>query len=406
MVRPTRWAGLALVAIAAACSERPPSSPTDPDLHPSAARGGRVPGATSSSLPEHERLARGLALALKDPSLRRELWHAMQASPDPEGKVHFQWHLNRSSLQLESAMAAAGGGDVMAIREDAEQAGDLELYLPVAAHRAAWQAGPELLVATALADGDTPIAFDTRGRRRVLSPDGPPATPVIALVPAEQDFAEGVPSAICFSCGPAPSGPSPTTPVGLFMTYASFTGTFEGWLKGNPEFETYVVGQDGASASLKPYQCAGAQAGGAYAYDQNDETWSGSVLLFSQAQLDLYRAEHPGQAIRILVLEDDDGACVIKTKEDRLTQLFQAADQAYQIWTGGRDSTVSFTKIFRKAQALQQIFAALASFINTNDEIVGTAIEDGVAGITWPGSNWIVKGESLITNGGIRLEMR
>jgi hypothetical protein len=63
-------------------------------------------------------------------------------------------------------------------------------------------------------------------------------------------------------------------------------------------------------------------------------------------------------------------------------------------------------KYFKKAKALQSIFNAIASLITTNDEIVGTAIEDAVAGQTWPGANWIVKGENNVTNGGIRLEMR
>ena len=405
MARTTRWAGLALLASAAACADRPTSSPTDPTIPAiSAAKG----GGPEASLPEHERLARGLALALKSPKVRGELWSAMQASPDPERKIHFQWHLDRSSLNLKSAIAGAGGGSPQAIERDAALAGALEVYLPVRDHRDVWRGGPDVLVATAVGDRDPPIAFDLKGKRKVLDPERPPQTPVIALVPAEQAFVDGATQWTCIFCDDDDGGsPSPPPPVpGLYMTQASFTGTFEGWLKGAPEFETYVMGQDGSTANLKPYQCAGEHAGGPYSYDQNSKTWSGSVLLFSQAQLDQYKAEHPGQSVRIMVLEDDDTACVIKTKKDELTNLFQAADQAYQLFTGGRDSVVSLTKLFKRAQALQKIFSALASFVNTNDEIVGTAIEDAAAGITWPGTNWIVKGEDLVTNGAIRLEMR
>ena len=58
----------------------------------------------------------------------------------------------------------------------------------MAAHRAAWAGGEDLLVATAREDGETPVAYDTRGHRRLLNPRTPPATPVLAVVPVETDF--------------------------------------------------------------------------------------------------------------------------------------------------------------------------------------------------------------------------
>jgi hypothetical protein len=191
------------------------------------------------------------------------------------------------------------------------------------------------------------------------------------------------------------------------MTYASLTSTFEGWLRGDPEFEVHILGVD-SPTTLKSYQCAGEYAGGPYTYDQNDKTWRGSVLLFSQAQLDAYRSANPGEGVRVLLLEDDDGACVIRTQRDRLNDLFQALDAGYQAYTAGRDSVFTITpgKFFVYAKAIAKIYNAIASLFNTNDEIVGTAIQDVVAGITWPGANWIVKGENSVTNGGIRLEMR
>jgi hypothetical protein len=62
--------------------------------------------------------------------------------------------------------------------------------------------------------------------------------------------------------------------------------------------------------------------------------------------------------------------------------------------------------VFRKATVLQQAYAGIASLIKTNDEVVGTAIEDDVVGLTWPGTNWIVKAKDNVTNGGVYLEMR
>ena len=66
------------------------------------------------------------------------------------------------------------------------------------------------------------------------------------------------------------------------MSQAWIPGDFEGWLKGDPEYEVHVMGQLGTSDSLTDYQCAGEHAGDPYAYDQNGTVWNGSVLLFSQ----------------------------------------------------------------------------------------------------------------------------
>ena len=43
-------------------------------------------------------------------------------------------------------------------------------------------------MATARDDGEAPVAYDTQGRRRLLDPRTPPATPVLAVVPVETDF--------------------------------------------------------------------------------------------------------------------------------------------------------------------------------------------------------------------------
>ncbi|MEK6687914.1 MAG: hypothetical protein AABZ01_05570, partial [Gemmatimonadota bacterium] len=198
------------------------------------------------------------------------------------------------------------------------------------------------------------------------------------------------------------SGPS----AGLYMTYAAFTQTFESWLKGAPEFETHVLAPGGASSALVTKQCAGEHAGGPYVYDQNDKTWNGTVLLYSQTQLDQFKVLYPNQGLRIVVVEDDDTACVIKTNGTRLTDMLKRVDELYRQWTGGVDNQTPWGKYFSKATSVFNVVTGIGNFLTTNDDIVGTAIEDVVAGISWPGSNWIVKGENNVTNGGIRLEMR
>ncbi len=406
--------------VATGCVDLPPSSPSASDP-PS---NGPSP-APLIQHPQHarqERLARRFAMALNRPAIRQMVAAQLTASPHPEGKVHFQWLVGAEAGTLRWAMAGGTRDALIEIDRDLAYSLTLELYLPVPTHRDQWEGDLDILVATAIGDEDVPVAFDTHGQRFLLDPATPPTTPVLALVPSEQAFAGAFPiPPECDDCpdaddeavdptgggiGEEPPGETSLVNPGLYMTYASFVGTFESWLKGSPEFEVHVLGQDGGSQSLKSYQCIGEHAGGPYVYDQNDKTWSGSVVLFSQAQLDAFKAAHPGQSLRITIIEDDDGACEIKTKGDNLSDVLKTVDALYKSWTGGTNTTTPFGKYFSTAISLQQVIKSAGSWVNTNDEIVGTAVEDAIVGTSWPGANWIVKGENSITTGGIHLEMR
>lgn len=401
-------AALAGAVLVAGCVDRTPlTSPTDAETPaPGLAVGpaGRPPVA----------LARMFAKALKNQAFRAYLKAQLDASPYREHKLQFETFLGASGGRALRQIAAENGTSKAALAADAKAAIALEVYFPVPEHRAAWAGDEDVLVATALTDREAPIAFDPEGRRRLLDPDAPPATPVIALVPLETDFTQSPQRQMCLedcSSGggggggdddvPAPTPPSP----GLYMTKAHFVQDFESWLKGKPEFEVQILGQKGQSDSLISYQCAGEHAGGPYTFDQNGKDWSGSVLLFSQTQLDQYNAAHPGQNVRVFVVEDDDTACRIKTDPERFQKLILAVDSAYNRLTTGNDSSTVVRKYFGYGKAADNIWQALAALIKSNDELVGNAVEDRIVGDFYPGYNWFVKGENNITNGWINLVM-
>ena len=392
---------LALLATAAACGER--GTPTQPPEGLGAGPApSAVPGKTTDEHATRERLAHRFARAMSDPGFRAYVKAELDRSTVREHKLQFQRFLGWDNRRTLRELARLNGEPEAGIEADARQAIPLELYLPVPAHRARWTGDENILVATQREDREAPVAYDVRGHRQVLRADAPPDTPVLALVPVETDFDH--PSAAPFICC---SGGGPTPPAGLYMTSSHFVQDFEGWLKGSPEYEIHILGQSGATDSLTSYQCAGEHAGGYYAFDQNNLDWSGSVLLFSQAQLDAYRSQHPGQNFRIVAFEDDDGACSIRLDGARFKAFQTTLQNNYPNLTGSKDTTSgALIKIVKRANALQKLLRAAYSFITSQDDLIGNAIEDVVLGEFHTGFNWIVRGENNVTNGWLKLQMR
>jgi len=388
---------VALILIAA-CSDRTVTPPAESPV-----------AASSVNAKRPEGLAMMFAKGLKNPAFRAYLKAQLNASPYREHKLQFETFLAANESRALREIAVENGTTKDAVESRVKAAIALEVYFPVPAHRAAWTGDEQVLVATAMTDDDPPVAFDPEGNRQVLDPTTPPATPVLAVVPVETDFSR--PPAKVIECTDNCGGtigdvvPPPPPAPGLYMTKSHFVQDFEGWLKGSPEFEVHILGQKGTTDSLYDYQCAGEHAGGPYTFDQNDLDWSGNVLLFSKNQLDQYNAAHPQQNLRIFVVEDDDTACQIKTDVGRAERVFKVVDSLYNNLTGGNDSSTVTVRAYKYAKAATSLWQAIASFFKTNDDLVGTAVEDDIVGATYPGYNWFVKGDNNITNGWINLVM-
>jgi hypothetical protein len=188
------------------------------------------------------------------------------------------------------------------------------------------------------------------------------------------------------------------------MTLAHFNGDFEGWLKGDPEFEIHVMGQKGSSDSLTKYQCAGEHQPGSYYWD-GGTNWSGNVLLFSQAEINAYHTAHPGETFRLVALEDDDTSCQIKVDPSRWASFVGSIGPLYKDMTGATDSG-SVKKYLAAGKSLRKFLAALANLIKTSDDLIGNAMEDKIVGEFHSGYNWILRADNNVTNGYINLQMR
>jgi len=391
----------ATLALAACADPTPLDSPAAGDATVTAAP-------PAAALRKPERLAREFAKALRNPAFRAYLKAQLDASPFREHKLQFQTFLGASGGRALRHIAEENGATTADVVGEARAAIALEVYLPVPAHRAAWTGDDNVLVATGITDRDVPVAFDPRGGRHLLDPDTPPETPVIALVPVETNFTPG-PQLMqcaedCGGGGGGPGAPNPTPPApGLYMTKAHFVQDFEGWLKGAPEFEVHILGQKGATDSLLSYQCAGERQAPPYFFNQDNLDWSGSVLLFSQQQLEQYNTTHPGQNVRVFFVEDDDTACEIRTDPERFQTMITQIDSVYRRLTTGNDSLVGLRSVFRYAPAAYSVWQALAHWLRSNDELIGNAVEDVIVGQFYPGYNWFVKGDNTITNGWVNL---
>jgi len=410
MSHPFRAAALTTaVLLVAACSDT--TSPVAPD-RPDLARGSDWQAPPDADRARDQRLARRFALALADDEFRAAVYSQLQGSTAREHRIQLQRFLYGNGRQGLARMGRATGEDSQA---DLEDAPSMEVYLPVPEHRARWRGDPNLLIATLRDDGEIPVAFDLRGRKVLLDPARPPTTPVLAVQRWEgrDDVPCGVSCVMGFGfdadgpISPPSPPPSPPSSGGLFLTGTRFGDKFESWLKGAPEFEIHVLGQKPGTAELTSYQCVGEQAGAPYAFNQDNLTWSGSAMVFSSTQLADFETSLPGQGLRLLVLEDDDGPCEIKVDKDRVSALFKVVDAAFAAWTSGKDVKItSLQSKFQKAKSAYQVVSQLASFFKTNDDLVGTAIEDPAAGYLVSGATWLVRGPNNTVTGALRLEMR
>ena len=400
----TKYLAVATIVVGlAACDDPTPAhDPVAPTPDPGPVL------AVSPATNRLEGVARRLAKALHDPGFRARVYARLKNSPYPEGKIHLQRTLTGSDRGDLRAMARLNGEAEATEDSVVRTAQALEVYLPVPAHRSQWKGEAKVLVATAARDGDLPVAYDLDGGRHFLDPTRPPLTPVIAVVPVETNF-DRAPTRATVTCRPdedcgGSGGGSIVAPPGLYMTKAHFNQDFEGWLKGSPEFEVHIMGQRGSSDSLMKYECAGEHAPSAYNWD-GGTNWSGSVLLFSQTEINAYHVGHPGETFRIVAMEDDDTSCQMKVNPDRWKTFIASIGPLYQDVTGAID-TGTVRKYLAAGRSLRNFLSALASFITTNDDLIGNAIEDKVVGEFHTGYNWILRADNNVTNGYLKLEMR
>jgi hypothetical protein len=123
-------------------------------------------------------VARDLALAMRDPAIRRQVHRAMRAS-----------RFNEHKLVLQDVINTPDGANLFnaADKRTIASLPALDFYLPFQSHRQSWKPKADVYVAVTFdPDASAITAYGTNGQTLTLrKPYGIPAVPLIILHPAE-----------------------------------------------------------------------------------------------------------------------------------------------------------------------------------------------------------------------------
>jgi hypothetical protein len=388
------------------------------------------PQLSAQAIAEAERhalqeLTRTVALALQDPGLRQRVKADMRESRfTHEHKLHFSSYIRgRSGGILLAKMAKESGKtreEVLALLNEVRP---LEFYMPVRAQRESWRGGDDLWVGSLLEDHEVPAVYTLRGQPVQVGAEEVPAIPALALVPMEASFnraldgryinrndqggatigtyiynecqieesvQSGEPEDPTMTCGGDLGGgggdvgsggtvdPWASRPTGLYVTLLNIDDDHEGAFKGDPEFEIHLQAPINNPSVAEDIRCAGNQAPdyrSRFDYDNNGANYSGAILVADSAEQARFRATY-GTALgmNIIFWEDDDTDCAIKADQDRFMTMMNTIAQSYEnIFAAIQD--LSIQTVVKALPGLKNIVSAFASWITSNDDLVGSAVE-------------------------------
>jgi hypothetical protein len=133
-------------------------------------------------------LARSLAAALAEPSVRVRIRNAMRLSPHFEHKLLLQEFIDTNDGRFFlAATAKASGTSVESLRASIAKLPPMDFYVPVTEHRLNWRGGADVVLGLNMDVNDFTLTGYTPGGGSVQldSRNGVPARTVLILHPAE-----------------------------------------------------------------------------------------------------------------------------------------------------------------------------------------------------------------------------
>jgi hypothetical protein len=197
-MRPTRFqssSSLVLLLCLTACSDvvKPVRSASDAGATPSIAAG----AASNADSAAVQLLTRGIATAMNDPVVRRQVLEDLRDSPFRRHKLDLKGYLRGSrGNALASASSRAVGRPVEALLNAADVGGGLEFWEPRAIDRTRWNGNDSIaVIGTILSPGELkPVSnypgFDVAGRVVAVNIAGWAPRPYLAIDPSMQSFGQ------------------------------------------------------------------------------------------------------------------------------------------------------------------------------------------------------------------------
>jgi len=407
-------------------------SDVEKSASPVAATSRPAPNAVASADTAAERailqeLTRTVALALQDQGLRQRVKADMRESRiTREHKLHFSNYVQgRSGGILLAKMAKESGKSREEILAMLSQVRPLEFYMPGKAKRESWRGGEDLLVGSLVADHEVPAVYTLRGERVRIGADEEPSVPTLALVPVETLFDQpldtryqnqndlggeaigtyayygdceleqpvlysaGAPGDATVNCGGYTGGGSytgggtTTDPwasrvTGLYVTTLNIDDDYEGFLKGDPDFEIHLQAPVNNPSVAEDIRCAGEKAydiRSRFDYDNNGSNFNGAILVADSGQMARFRAAY-GTTVGMSVIfwENDGTACQIEADEGRFTKMMTTVAQNYGKVNAAIQNWQT-KSILDALPAIQNIISAIVAWLNTTDDLLGSAVE-------------------------------
>jgi len=194
-------------------------------------------------------------------------------------------------------------------------------------------------------------------------------------------------------------GGSEPIPPGIYLEFSRILDMKEPWFRGDPEIEVHIQGpyMGDAPTYAEDLSCSGEHA---YDYrkvfDQNTGFWQGRVLLFAEDEV-LGFTQKFSDGFHVMFWEDDNQFCTLKLDSNPLSDFVKSTAQALgtvaiKVIPGAQWKIVA-------AVFVATVFSNPGSWLLTNDDFLGVAIDQASVGNPYPDNTHVIIGDGKVLNG-------
>ena len=199
--------------------------------------------------------------------------------------------------------------------------------------------------------------------------------------------------------GSGGGGSTQPIPPGIYLEFSRILDAKEPWFRGDPEIEVHIQGpyMGTAPTYAEDLSCSGEHAyDSRKVFDQNGGFWQGRVMLFAEDEV-LAFAQKFSDGFHVMFWEDDNQPCILKLDANPLADFVKSTAMAFQtvalkLLPGAQWKLVA-------AAFVATMFANPGSWLLTNDDFLGVAVDQASAGNIYPDNTHVIIGDGQVLNG-------